>query len=169
MTEAKEERDIVIAVFKEKPKAQKALAKDGVAAANIEILAHEAVIVTKNADGSLTISRSEHSVKRSLATLTAKLMVVLPLGFYGVLATTAAGLEISAAARKRDDATEVNETDLAFLVDQMKPGWSAVLAAYPPQQVNNAVTAFWKLGAVMVWHAPESSVEEAVRQNQIED
>ena len=168
MTEQKEERNIVIAVFKEKSKAQKAIFKDEVAATNIEGVADEAVIVTKNADGTLSISHSSHSIKRSLVTLTAKLMVALSLGFYGVLAVTTANLEILSAKRKRGDPINVDEADLAVLVQQMKPGWSAVIAAYPAKRVNDAVKAFEKLGAVMVWHAPESRVQELLRQNQIE-
>ena len=50
----------------------------------------------------------------------------------------------------------------------MEPGWSAVIAAYPDRYVDTAVTAYTRLGAVMVWHALESQVETAVRENQID-
>lgn len=160
---------MVIAVFREKSDLQQAVAKDGTVAANIELVADEAIIVTKQADGALTISRSDHSVGRSLATLTAKLMIVLPLGFYGVLAVAVSGAEITAAGRTRDEPTEVGEADLGFLVEQMEPGWSAVIATYPDKYLEPAVTAFEKLGAVMVWHAPEHRVEAAVREHRIDD
>ena len=92
MSEQTIERSIVIAVFKERSNIQKAITKDGVVAANIETFADETIIVTKNTDGSLTINRSEHSIARTLTTLTAKLMIVLPAGLHGVLAITVAGL-----------------------------------------------------------------------------
>lgn len=92
------ERNVVIAVFREKSKLERAVAKDDTVAATAEEVADEAIVVTKQSDGALTISRSHHSVGRSLATLTAKLMIALPLGFYGVLAFTGAGVEITAAS-----------------------------------------------------------------------
>ena len=86
------ERNVIIALFKEKSKAQKAAIKDTVTATSIEMVADEAIIVTKNEDGKLTISRSDHSVIRSLTVLTAKLMIVVPIGFTGALAMTTTGL-----------------------------------------------------------------------------
>ena len=169
MSEQNKDRDIVIADFKERSSLQQMLTKDELIAANLEIAADEAVLVTKNTDGTLSISRSSHSAGRSLAVLSTKLLIVVPLGFTGALAVTTAGLEISGAARKRDDPTELDEVDIAFVVEQMKPGWSAVLAAYPTKLVEKATDSFKKLGAVMVWYAPESRIEEVVRQNQIDN
>lgn len=162
------ERNVVIAVFREKSKLERAVAKDDTVAATAEEVADEAIVVTKHSDGALTISRSHHSVGRSLATLTAKLMIALPLGFYGVLAFTGAGVEITAASRHRDEPTEVGDTDLKVLVEQMEPGWSAVIATYPDKYLDRAVAAYRKLGALMVWHALESQVEAAVRENPID-
>ena len=54
------------------------------------------------------------------------------------------------------------------VVDQMQPGWSAVIATYSDGYVDPAVTAYTKLGAVMVWHALESQVEKAVSENRID-
>jgi hypothetical protein len=159
------ERQVVIAVFSEKSKLQQALAKDETVAATIEQVADEAVVVTKQLDGALTISRSHHSVGRSLATLTAKLMIAISLGFYGVLAVSKASVEITAASRSRDEPSEVGDSDLMVVVEQMEPGWSAVIATYSDRYVNTAVTAYTKLGAVMVWHALESQVDTAVREN----
>jgi hypothetical protein len=51
----------------------------------------------------------------------------------------------------------------------MRSGWSALLASYPEKYLNNAVKAFQKLGAVMVWQASESQIEEAVRQIRIDN
>ena len=158
---------MVIAVFTEKSKLERSVANDTIAA-TIEQVADEAVVVTKQPDGELTISRSHHSVGRSLATLTAKLMIAVPLGFYGVLAVTTAGVEITAASRRRDEPSEIRETDLRVLVEQMEPGWSAVIATYRDKYLETAVTAYGKLGAVMVWHALESQVETAVRENRID-
>jgi hypothetical protein len=80
MSEQKKDRDIVIAVFKERSSLQQMLAKDELIAANLEIAADEAILVTKDTDGTLSISRSSHSVGRSLAVLSTKLLVVVPLG-----------------------------------------------------------------------------------------
>ena len=102
------ERTIVIAVFAERTSLQEALANDQAAATTLEILADEAIVVRKEADGRLTISRSDHSPTRSVAVMAAKLMLVVPLGFHGVLAMTTAGLQLSAAARERHDATDGN-------------------------------------------------------------
>ena len=162
------ERDVVVAVFRKRSDLQRALATDTAAATSIELMASEAVVVTKDADGTLSISHSEHSPKKSLAVMTAKLMVAVPLGFYGVLAVTTAGLEVSAAKRDRGAPSDVDEDDLAFLVARMEPGWSAVLAAYPERQVGRAVDAFERLGAVMVWHAPESRIESIVRDGEVD-
>lgn len=95
--------------------------------------------------------------------------ITLPLGFYGVLAVSTAGVEITAAGRSRDERSEVGDSDLMVVVEQMEPGWSAVIATYPDKYVDAAVTAYTKLGAVMVWHALESQVEGAVRANRIDD
>ena len=92
------ERNVVIGVFSEKSKLQQAIAKDETVGATIEQVADEAVVVTKQLDGALTISRSDHSIGRSLAALIAKLMIAVPLGFYGVLAVSKAGVEITAAS-----------------------------------------------------------------------
>jgi hypothetical protein len=80
-----------------------------------------------------------------------------------------ANAEIITAKRERGDPTQVGETDLALLVEQMRSGWSALLASYPEKYLNNVVKAFQKLGAVMVWQASESQIEEAVRQIRIDD
>ena len=58
--------------------------------------------------------------------------------------------------------------DLDFLIEQMKPGWSAVLAVYPEKMLEHAVKAYDKLGAVMVWYAAESEIAEAVRANNLD-
>jgi hypothetical protein len=50
----------------------------------------------------------------------------------------------------------------------MEPGWSAVIATYPDKYLDRAVAAYRKLGALMVWHALESQVEAAVRENPID-
>jgi hypothetical protein len=63
--------------------------------------------------------------------------------------------------------TEFNEVYIAFLVDQMKPGWSALLAAYPAKLVKKANDSFEKLGAVILWNVPESMIAEVVRRNQM--
>jgi hypothetical protein len=95
-------------------------------------------------------------------------MIALPLGFSGVLAVRTAGVGITAAGRSRDEPPDVGDSDLMVVVEQMEPGWSAVIATYPDRYVDTAVTADTKLGAVMVWHALESQVEAAVRENRID-
>ncbi|NCF66655.1 MAG: hypothetical protein GWP61_11820 [Chloroflexi bacterium] len=49
----------------------------------------------------------------------------------------------------------------------MKPGWSALLAAYPAKLVKKANDSFEKLGAVILWNVPESMIAEVVRRNQM--
>ena len=89
-------RSVVVATFGQRSAVEEALTKDEVLAAMIEQVADEAVIATKGPDGALTVVRAHHSAGRSIAALTTKLMVVLPLGFHGVLAATVAGIELTA-------------------------------------------------------------------------
>ena len=72
-----------------------------------------------------------------------------------MVAAGVAGTQVAAATRDRRY-TDVTERDLAFLVEHMEPGSSAVLASYPDDKVDAAVHAFGVLGAVTVWHAPEA-------------
>ena len=46
--------------------------------------------------------------------------------------------------------------------------WTAVVAAYPERYVETAVAAFERLGAVMVWFAPEEQIEAVVPESPAE-
>ena len=166
---ANQGRIVVVAIFRERSKLERAIAKDDGVAATIEQVADEAVIATKEPDGELNVTRSHHSAGRGLALLTAKLMIAVPLGFHGVLAATTAGVEISAAGRRRGEPSEFADTDLRVLSDRMESGWSAVIAVYRDRYLDPALSAFDKLGALAVWHAPEEEVESALRTTRVED
>ncbi len=152
---------MVVALFPEQSKAEQALMSPARTAAAVEVTADEAVVVTADADGTFSVHGSDHSATRSLATLAAKLMVVLPLGFHGALATMTAAAEVSAATRSRPE-RNIQPTDLAFLTSRMQPGWAAVVAVYPEQRVPKAVAMYDKLGAAMVWYASEGRIADAV-------
>jgi voltage-gated potassium channel len=155
-----DEPTVVVALFPEQSKAEQALLPPGRKAAAVEVTADEAIVVTADADGTFSVHSSDHSAPRSLATLAAKLMVVLPLGFHGALATMTAAAEVSAATRSRPE-RDIQPTDLAFLTSRMQPGWAAVVAVYPEQRVPRAVAMYDKLGAVMVWYASEERIADA--------
>jgi predicted alpha/beta-fold hydrolase len=76
-----------VAVFSERSKLERAPSEKGRVSAQTEILADEAIVVIQKPDGTLSIHRSDHSASRSLAVMTAKLMIASPLGFNGVLAS----------------------------------------------------------------------------------
>ena len=145
------------------------MAKDEVLAATIEQVADEAVVVTKDSDDGLVVTRAHHSVGRSLAVLTAKLMVVIPLGFHGILAATATSIEVTAARRQRSEPSELEEADLRILADRMEPGSSAIIAVYNDRYVDKATSVFGGLGASWVWHASEEEVEAALETSHVED
>jgi hypothetical protein len=153
---------VVVALFSKRSKAEQALLPPTRKAAAVEIAADEAVVVTAEEDGTLAVHSSDHSASRSLATLAAKLLVVVPLGFHGALATMTAAAELSAAGRSRPD-RDVQPTDLAFLTGRMQPGWAAIVAVYPEGRVPRAAAAYEKLGAVMVWYASEERIAAEVQ------
>ena len=155
-------RSVVVAVFRERSGIERAIANEEGLAATLEQLADEAIIVTKTLDEDLEVIRSNHSVGRSLAVLTAKLMVVVPLGFHGIVAATAAAAEVAAAQRDRGEPASVELDDLRILTDHMDPGSFAIVAIYRDRLLDMAVATFTTFGAVAVWHAPEESVAEAI-------
>jgi len=131
-------------------------------ATSVETSAAEAVIVAKDASGELTMTRSNHSVGRSLAELTGKLMIALPLGFHGVVALTNAGAKIAAANRDRPRHEEVGTSQLTAITDQIEPGGAALIASVSESQLSVSVAALEQIGATSVWHVPVSDVEEAL-------
>lgn len=160
------ESNVVVALFSEPSAVERMMSEKGRVAAGVEIAAEEAVVVIKEPDGTLSVHRSDHSAPRSLAVLAAKLMIVLPLGFHGVLATMTAAAQVGAAQRSRSD-RDVRPTDLGYLSDRIQPGWAAVVATYPEKYLRAAVSMYDKLGAVMVWHATESQIERVIEQQDI--
>ena len=159
---------VVVALFSERSKAEQSLLPPSRTAAAVEVAADEAVVVTAEPDGTFQVHASDHSASRSLATLAAKLIVVLPLGFHGALATMTAAAEVSAAKRPRPE-RDVQPTDLAFLTNRMQPGWAAVIAVYPGARVPKAAAAYEKLGAVMVWYASEQRIADVVQEQGASD
>ena len=152
------ERVILVALFAKRDRLSEWLAQQEVLVNKVEFVADRAVVVSKGRDGALTITHSEHSPGRTVAAVAAKLLIALPLGFQGALAAANAGRELEAAGRSRGDALAETEEHLAALAEQMQPGWSAVVAAYGPQQAQRAVEAFQRFGAAEVWSAPEPVV-----------
>ena len=171
MTEAEPEgtQSVVVAVFAEHALARLPEVSAQQAAGRIEWVADEALVVVADADGRLRVSRSDHSVGRSLLVWTAKLLVAASLGFKGVLATAVAGAETSAALRGHGEPVEVTERDLMLVAEQMGPGSAAVIATYPVKHVKAAVAFFQRAGAQRVWAADEQSIEAVVRAESLGD
>ena len=161
-------RSVVVAVFRERSKLERAIATEEALATTIEQIADEAIIVTKTSEGDLDLVRSNHSVGRSIAVLTAKLMVVVPLGFHGAIAATAAAAEVSAARRDRNEPAEIDSSDLRVLTDQMDPGSLAVVAIYRDRYLDAAMKTFTTFGALAVWHAPEAQVASEINEHRID-
>ena len=162
-------RSVVVAVFAEHALAKLPDAGGQRIASRIEWVADEALVVVAGADGQLRMSRSDHSVGRSLVVWTAKLLVAASLGFKGVVATAVAGAETRAALRGHGEATYVTEGDLMVLAEHMAPGSAAVIAAYPTKHVDAAVSFFRRAGARRVWTADEQSIEAVVRAERLDD
>lgn len=163
-----EERFIIVALWKERNKVESLVEpSDEKFATEVEKDAENAVCVTMGEDGKLYISKSKHEKPvQTIVRMLSKMMITVGiLHFFGILAMGTAASDIEAAARDRPK-REVQEEDLAFLVDKMEPGWSALIASYSEEQVPLAVAEFKSLGTVMVWYAPESRVEEVVRSNE---
>jgi len=138
-------------------------------ATKVEEEADEAICITMlGVDGALSITRSSHSVGQSLAILTVKLMIGLPIGLWGTVAMATAATEIKAAVCDREHHEVKEDEDLSFLIEQMKPGWSAVIAVYAEYYVQAAVKGFLPLQATMVWHAPESEIESVIRSSDLD-
>ncbi len=162
-------RSVVVAVFSDPALAKLPEASVQQMANRVEWVAEDAVVVVADADGRLRVSRSDHSVGRSLVVWTAKLMVAASLGFKGVGATAVAGAETTAALRGHGERIEVTERELRVVADQMAPGSVALIAAYPAKYADVAASLFQRAGAQRVWAADEQSIEAVVRAERLVD
>lgn len=162
-------RSVVVAVFADHALVRLPEVSAQQVASRVEWVADEALVVVADADGKLRITRSDHSVGRSLVVWTAKLLVAGSLGFKGVLATAVAGAETTAALRGHGEPTEVTERDLMVVAEQMGPGSAAVIATYPAKHVSAAVAFSQRAGAQRVWAADEQSIEAVVRAESLGD
>jgi len=138
---AEQDRHVVIALWEERSKfVQKKIEPDDEKfATKVEEEADEAICITMlGVDGALSITRSSHSVGQSLAILTVKLMIGLRIGLWGTVAMATAATEIKAAVCDREHHEVKEDEDLSFLIEQMKPGWSAVIAVYAEYYVQAA-------------------------------